>query len=391
MKQTLLVCGLLSLFCFTECFIPADIMEKVINKVDSKFSFDFGQVGKTYVHEEIAKRGIIRSVVKFFYDQENGSTKIDLSKSDNEYQDLNNLYNAYYDKKYCKLSLDTVISDEIQPNVALVDFDKKTKDFPYAHFDAETFVQSNQRVIDYTGYINEYLSKKDYKNARRLTGQILHTIQDFYSHSNWVEIGHSEINSLIGMNNFSTLPLVEVNQNFTCLDNCSKTEIGCGTFVTLVIGFIKFIGITTSISCPLTYYKCQGNIVELNKLVSGYYTGQKLEDDSEVLKPTGLYKCSHGGILDKSVFVPAQGGINKDSGYYLFSPHANLHETAAKLAINHTEYFLSQIRARIGDSEFSNFLKILPDTSTQEICAGISLRPFSIIFYLLIFALCKLF
>ncbi len=44
----------------------------------------------------------------------------------------------------------------------------------------------------------------------------------------------------------------------------------------------------------LTYYKCNGNLIKLNKLVSGYYEGQKLEDGTDVPKPKDKNKCSHG-------------------------------------------------------------------------------------------------
>ena len=43
---------------------------------------------------------------------------------------------------------------------------------------------------------------------------------------------------------------------------------------------------------------------------------------------------------------------------YLFSPHADLHLKAAELAIDHTEYYFNQIRNKIGDREFSNFLQL---------------------------------
>lgn len=51
-------------------------------------------------------------------------------------------------------------------------------------------------------------------------------------------------------------------------------------------------------------------------------------------------------------------GINKDAGYYIFSPRADLHESAAILAMNHTTYFFNQIRTYIGDNEFSKFLRL---------------------------------
>jgi hypothetical protein len=44
--------------------------------------------------------------------------------------------------------------------------------------------------------------------------------------------------------------------------------------------------------------------------VSGFYSGQRLDNGVSVDKPTGLSKCSHGGILDKTVIVPASGFFN---------------------------------------------------------------------------------
>lgn len=115
------------------------------------------------------------------------------------------------------------------------------------------------------------------------------------------------------------------------------------------------------IPCPTQYFICKGNLVKLDKLVSGFYGGQKLTDGTPYLKPDATGKCSHGGILDADQFKSAAGGINKDSGYYLFSPHADLHLTAAKLAINHTEYFFNQIRKQIGDDKFNTFFSIIVD------------------------------
>ncbi len=83
-----------------------------------------------------------------------------------------------------------------------------------------------------------------------------------------------------------------------------------------------------------------------------------------VIKPDGLVKCSHGGVLDPSSLIPALGGINKDSGFLLFSPHADLHLKAAALAINHTEFFFNKIRKNIGDARFDKFLKLTLDSDT---------------------------
>ena len=62
--------------------------------------------------------------------------------------------------------------------------------------------------------------------------------------------------------------------------------------------------------------------------------------------------------MDTSSLVNAIGGINKDSGFYMFSPHAYLHLTAANLAIQHTAYMFNNIRTQIGDEEFANWLQL---------------------------------
>lgn len=165
---------------------------------------------------------------------------------------------------------------------------------PYAHFDAETFAQSNQRVKTFLTSINTFLSNKDYVNARKLSGQILHTIQDFYSHSNWVEMGKTTMNTEIGTDSFSTTPIISSNESDPCTTNCTLTKMGCGTLITLLVKFIQLLGIGKTIQCPVQYYKCSDNIANLDDLVSGYYSGQKLDDGTPVDKPGGINKCSHG-------------------------------------------------------------------------------------------------
>lgn len=129
-----------------------------------------------------------------------------------------------------------------------------------------------------------------------------------------------------------------------------------------------------TIKCPTQYFKCKGNLVVLDKLVSGYYSGQKLSDGTSVPKPDPSGKCSHGGLLDGDQFKSAAGGINKDSGFYLFSPHADLHMAAADLAVRHTEYFFDQIRNRTGDVEFNRFLNILVSQSDIDAAQNVTLQ-----------------
>jgi hypothetical protein len=106
-----------------ECFIPAKIIDQVIDKADDKLKLDFGEVSDTLVHEEITRRGIIQSVVRYFYDQPNGTNKINLNKINNDYYNLRALYHDYYGKWYCVINLDKLLRVVFQPNVAVVDLD----------------------------------------------------------------------------------------------------------------------------------------------------------------------------------------------------------------------------------------------------------------------------
>ena len=78
------------------------------------------------------------------------------------------------------------VVNNIQIATASVDFSSDTKDLPYAHFDAEAFLESNERVIEFRRQVSFDVKYNDFDDARKKSGQILHTIQDFYSHSNWV-------------------------------------------------------------------------------------------------------------------------------------------------------------------------------------------------------------
>ena len=340
------------------CFIPVRLMEKSLSAAN--VLVNFGKVSETLTHEDIVRRGVIQSAAKYFYDKSNQSKRINLTKLDTgEYYDLKVLYKDYYNVTLCKIMLDDLLLNEIQPNVAIVDFNPETKDLPFAHFDAETFTKSNDRVIEFTNNIYSFLSKKDYATVRRLSGQISHTIQDFYSHTNWVELGNTDINRNIGQPNMNGQSVVTANDNLTCDNSCELVTVNCNSIVNSFLDFIKGLGLKASIiNCPLKYYKCSNNVLINNKLVSGYYSNQKLDDGTPYEKPTNLIKCSHGGIMDTSSLKDAIGGINKDSSYYLFSPHANLHLKAADLGIKHTAYLFNQIRTRIGDSEFSNLLQL---------------------------------
>ena len=162
-----------------------------------------------------------------------------------------------------------------------------------AHFDGEQIRQGSQRIIQLRQELVTSLLKGDkLQHARNLAGRALHTLQDFYSHSNWIELGNRKPYDVLGK------PGSEIPQDFiagpreaTCT-NC-PLEQGSG----------------------LPNGSCETNL-DTVKLTSGYRSGQ------DIKKPKNLGKCSHGGKMDESRLEPATGGINKDSTSRDESPHA---------------------------------------------------------------------
>ena len=67
------------------------------------------------------------------------------------------------------------------------DIDKTMKDNPVNHFDAEKILESNDLLKTYRAEILQSILADDITTARQSTGIALHALQDFYSHSNWVE------------------------------------------------------------------------------------------------------------------------------------------------------------------------------------------------------------
>ena len=67
---------------------------------------------------------------------------------------------------------------------------------------------------------------KNLLQARQLLGQVLHTLQDFYSHSNWIELGKKDINEHLGISE-DIGPVAGVNQSTCTNDGCVKKTVKC--------------------------------------------------------------------------------------------------------------------------------------------------------------------
>ncbi|KAL7887781.1 hypothetical protein AOLI_G00055020 [Acnodon oligacanthus] len=190
------------------------------------------------------------------------------------------------------------------------------------HFDDERFEQARNLITQGVSLVKASLKLKNYEYARQRLGETLHTLQDFYSHSNWIELGNrSPYSTLIK----PSLPL----------DNLADVKT------------------PTCSSCD---DDCTGNILETiitqKKLTSGYFSLQS------PYKPKG--KCSHGGLFDLTSRVEPKGGINKDG---TTAVHGSLHFVAADVATAASRDLLQDIRDAAGNVEFLRLMGIFQSSS----------------------------
>ncbi|KAM9318639.1 von Willebrand factor A domain-containing protein 7 [Pholidichthys leucotaenia] len=213
---------------------------------------------------------------------------------------------------------------EVVKSNAAMDFLSSTRSDPVYHFDSE-------RVDDATMVLRQLwlqtmlsIRAKEYQSARHSLGQLFHSLQDFYSHSNWVEMGKHSIYLHLLQPDEPAVPVATADTP-TCME-CFSTS-------------------------------CRNNI--LPRLTD-------MQEDSQLLttgyfstfppKPPG--KCSHGGILDSSRLTGTKGGINKDSTSPYFSPHHYLHVEAATLATEASLNVLRDLRDTVGPRSFLRLLSV---------------------------------
>uniref|UniRef100_A0A452R996 von Willebrand factor A domain containing 7 n=1 Tax=Ursus americanus TaxID=9643 RepID=A0A452R996_URSAM len=230
------------------------------------------------------------------------------------------LFAAYFGPGFPSRRFRAALGEVSRANAAQ-DFLPTSRNDPDLHFDAERLGQGRTRLV---GALREALVAAralEHTLARQRLGAALHALQDFYSHSNWVELGQQQPHPHLLWPRQELRSLAQVGD-----PTCSDCE---------------------ELSCP-------GNLLGFTLLTSGYF-------GTHPSKPPG--KCSHGGRFDRSSSQPPRGGINKDSTSPGFSPHHTLHLQAAKLALLASVEAFGLLRNRLGDKGFSRLLDISPASS----------------------------
>ncbi|CAH1264800.1 VWA7 [Branchiostoma lanceolatum] len=299
-----------------------------------------------YTHEDITKTAALKVVAKFL--EENPEE--DRTVTPGQLQNLDpltpsSIFSSYYGGPVSAKNFDEAIGDITKANA---DIDKHDLWTSSVHFNAEQFQTALTRLRNLRTIIIATLRKADLTDldvaaARINTGSYLHTLQDFYSNTNWVENNGALIYQDLGMPDRPNPPVAS-----TGINTCSSTDCPPGG----------------PSGGPVT--NCENNlIVPEGVLTSGY------RSDQDVHKPAATHewlgKCSHGGTNDATRELTATGGINKESLNPAESPHHFLHETAALASINATEHFFyaagSGLKDQVGVDVFRRFFNLASGTS----------------------------
>lgn len=213
--------------------------------------------------------------------------------------------------------------DEVVAANAAVDLEESQ--VPSAnHFDGENFLGGKLRVVTLTNDIVAKLRGDKIVEARKKLGGLLHTLQDFFSHSDWIETGHNGSNPAVWEPGTPLAPLAG-----DLADTCEPCEIHL---------------------FPIPVMDCTHNLLTA-ALTSGYYNGSDVNEDRQ---PATSRKCRHGGLRDHS--PGPLGGLNKDTVFVDFSPHNMFHSHAASAATAATEEYLEYLLTRISEREMERLL-----------------------------------
>ncbi|XP_030207769.1 von Willebrand factor A domain-containing protein 7 [Gadus morhua] len=186
------------------------------------------------------------------------------------------------------------------------------------HFNSEAFLEGRGLITEGVVSIKANIRKQNYQASREILGRVLHTLQDFYSHSNWVELGNTEpLANLIQPD----LPI----ENIAAKDTATCSDCASG-------------------NCPNPIL---ANILQENKLTSGYMGIFSSE------KPKG--KCSHGGAGGLTSAAEPRGGISKDERR---PGNEGLHNAAVTAATRASLQLLEDIRGAAGDRDFLRLMGI---------------------------------
>ena len=347
--KTVFAALLIAILCPTEGFIP----NRLVMKGTKALSFTLEDA---ITHEDMTRTALLEVAAEVLRDNPNPSDRQGSYRRLSALSSLNEegLITAYYgssDKDKTHAFEHAV--EAVQDGNSNTDFSSEEKDLAAAHFDSEEFESGQKRLIALRQSVVSSIQAGDYDTARRDSGRMFHALQDFYSHTNWIENGNRDPNPVLGQPNQKIENIAGPKQQ-TCTDCVKK-------------GFFTH------------YYECRDNIVKSliqnGILTSGYADGQTDDNGNIIPKPSG--KCSHGGFIDSTRKTFAQGGINKDGPYYRTSPHHYLYAEAVAVAQQATIDMFCDMRTDVNnDQKFGAYLGVFQSQATIQSSAPVGSQAY---------------
>ena len=320
-------------------FIPTKWSEIAARALS--FSFE-----DAITHEDMTRNAILEVASEVLRDNPNPSDRRGSSQrlstlSEFDEEDLITAYYGYHD--HARIGEFESAIEEIKEANSDTDFGDEQY-VAAAHFDSEQFESGQNRLINLRHSIISSVTAGDVGKARVDTGRFLHALQDFYSHTNWIENGNRAPNPVLGQPNQRIENTASPTQQ-TCTDCVRK-----GLF--------------------LKYYECNDNIKSYlitNQILTSGYAEDQTDDTGRVIdKPYG--KCSHGGYsVDATRDTFARGGISKDGPYYRTSPHYYLYYEAVAVAQQATIDMFRDVRGEVNNDQlFGTYLGVFLSRAAME-------------------------
>jgi hypothetical protein len=335
----------------TEGFIPTQFFARGSKLIHF---FTRRQFKSVVTHRDMTRNAILEVAAEVLRDNPNPSDRQGSSQRLTALTSLNegSLITAYYgssdNTRSRKEELKYAV-EAMQKATAGVDAGEE-QHLAAAHFDSEQFESGQDRLIALRQSVVSSIKVGDYDAARRDTGRMFHTLQDFYSHTNWIENGNRAPNPVLG----------QPDQRIE--NTASSTEETCTDCIRRGLPGTPAKG---------HYYECRDNIkrslIDNGILTSGYGAVQTDYNGKVTEKQPG--KCSHGGLfVDSKQDTPARGGINKDSPYNVISPHFYLHSEAVAVAQQATTDMLRNMRRDMNNDQlFGTYLGVFQNRASSRV------------------------
>ncbi|KAM4584888.1 von Willebrand factor A domain-containing protein 7-like isoform 2-T2 [Odontesthes bonariensis] len=298
----------------TEKLLVVVVIMSLLNLTDSFQSLNSFAVNSTS-HLDITQMAVLRKTAEICRD-------IAASEGRNFSLNIDNSLSADAVQRACSsgnASSSLLFQNSIglmQRFNAIVDFDFQQSE--EHHFYSETFLKGREVITAGVAVVKSSIRRGNLDSARRALGQVFHTLQDFYSHSNWIELGNNAPYNVLIRPDQPLKNLAEPNTS-TCR-NCTGEN-------------------------------CNDNLLpdllQQGLLTSGYF------NSTSSAKPSG--KCSHGGSFDQTSKQDPVGGISKDA---VGSSHGFLHHKAAEMAVDATLELLEDIRIVAGNRIFLRLMGV---------------------------------